>query len=38
MLIKNMLEDVGDESINQSNPIPIPNVRCLASLFIFQHL
>jgi S-phase kinase-associated protein 1 len=27
MLIKNMLEDVGDESINQSNPIPIPNVN-----------
>ncbi|GKU04772.1 s-phase kinase-associated protein 1 [Fusarium langsethiae] len=27
MLIKNMLEDVGDESITQSNPIPIPNVN-----------
>jgi hypothetical protein len=27
MLIKNMLEDVGDESIRQDNPIPIPNVR-----------
>jgi len=27
MLIKNMLEDVGDEAINQGNPIPIPNVN-----------
>lgn len=27
MLIKNMLEDVGDDSIRQDNPIPIPNVR-----------
>ncbi|KAI5465814.1 Skp1 family, dimerization domain-containing protein [Mariannaea sp. PMI_226] len=27
MLIKNMLEDVGDESIRQDNPIPIPNVN-----------
>ncbi|KAK1963062.1 hypothetical protein LY78DRAFT_660676 [Colletotrichum sublineola] len=27
MLIKNMLEDVGDDSISQENPIPIPNVR-----------
>lgn len=26
MLIKNMLEDVGDDSIRQDNPIPIPNV------------
>lgn len=26
MLIKNMLEDVGDDSIQQDNPIPIPNV------------
>jgi hypothetical protein len=26
MLIKNMLDDVGDESIRQDNPIPIPNV------------
>jgi S-phase kinase-associated protein 1 len=26
MLIKNMLEDVGDDSINADNPIPIPNV------------
>ncbi|KAF7552023.1 hypothetical protein G7046_g7542 [Stylonectria norvegica] len=27
MLIKNMLEDVGDGSINHDNPIPIPNVN-----------
>ncbi|KAG8665868.1 E3 ubiquitin ligase complex SCF subunit scon-3 [Fusarium poae] len=27
MLIKNMLEDVGDDSITQTNPIPIPNVN-----------
>ncbi|KAF4996094.1 s-phase kinase-associated 1 [Fusarium heterosporum] len=27
MLIKNMLEDIGDEMIAQSNPIPIPNVN-----------
>ena len=27
MLIKNMLDDVGDEAIRQDNPIPIPNVR-----------
>ncbi|CEI38979.1 hypothetical protein FVEN_g10062 [Fusarium venenatum] len=27
MLIKNMLEDVGDDSITQANPIPIPNVN-----------
>lgn len=27
MLIKNMLDDVGDEMIRQDNPIPIPNVR-----------
>lgn len=27
MLIKNMLEDVGDEAIRQDNPIPIPNVN-----------
>lgn len=26
MLIKNMLEDVGDDTIRQDNPIPIPNV------------
>lgn len=26
MLIKNMLEDVGDDNLNASNPIPIPNV------------
>lgn len=26
MLIKNMLEDVGDELMNVNNPIPIPNV------------
>jgi len=26
MLIKNLLEDTGDENISQSNPIPIPNV------------
>lgn len=29
MLIKNMLDDVGDEAIRQDNPIPIPNVRFL---------
>ncbi|KAF9877303.1 E3 ubiquitin ligase complex SCF subunit scon-3 [Colletotrichum karsti] len=27
MLLKNMLEDVGDEAISQTNPIPIPNVN-----------
>ncbi|KAM0204596.1 hypothetical protein ACHAPA_001961 [Fusarium lateritium] len=27
MLIKNMLEDIGDEMITQANPIPIPNVN-----------
>ncbi|PCD37863.1 hypothetical protein AU210_006358 [Fusarium oxysporum f. sp. radicis-cucumerinum] len=27
MLIKNMLEDIGDEGINAENPIPIPNVN-----------
>ncbi|OAQ99526.1 hypothetical protein LLEC1_02534 [Akanthomyces lecanii] len=27
MLIKNMLEDVGDDAISQTNPIPIPNVN-----------
>lgn len=27
MLIKNMLEDLGDESISKDNPIPIPNVN-----------
>ncbi|GAB0131931.1 E3 ubiquitin ligase complex SCF subunit scon-3 [Epichloe bromicola] len=27
MLIKNMLDDIGDDMINQSNPIPIPNVN-----------
>ncbi|CAM1505587.1 Fc.00g112240.m01.CDS01 [Cosmosporella sp. VM-42] len=27
MLIKNMLEDVGDENVRQDNPIPIPNVN-----------
>ncbi|KAF4452260.1 S-phase kinase-associated protein 1 [Fusarium austroafricanum] len=27
MLIKNMLEDIGDDGINQGNPIPIPNVN-----------
>ncbi|KAI9166893.1 E3 ubiquitin ligase complex SCF subunit scon-3 [Paramyrothecium foliicola] len=27
ILIKNMLEDVGDDSIRQDNPIPIPNVN-----------
>ncbi|OAA39497.1 SKP1 component [Beauveria brongniartii RCEF 3172] len=27
MLIKNMLEDVGDGNIRQDNPIPIPNVN-----------
>ncbi|OLN81573.1 E3 ubiquitin ligase complex SCF subunit scon-3 [Colletotrichum chlorophyti] len=27
MLIKNMLEDVGDDSISPENPIPIPNVN-----------
>jgi S-phase kinase-associated protein 1 len=27
ILIKNMLEDLGDSMINQENPIPIPNVN-----------
>ncbi|KHN95129.1 SCF complex subunit Skp1 [Metarhizium album ARSEF 1941] len=27
MLIKHMLEDIGHESINEDNPIPIPNVN-----------
>ncbi|KEY67152.1 hypothetical protein S40285_00219 [Stachybotrys chlorohalonatus IBT 40285] len=27
ILIKNMLDDLGDEMINQDNPIPIPNVN-----------
>jgi S-phase kinase-associated protein 1 len=27
ILIKNMLEDLGDAHINQDNPIPIPNVN-----------
>lgn len=27
MLIKNMLEDLGDASISKENPIPIPNVN-----------
>ncbi|KAG5982629.1 E3 ubiquitin ligase complex SCF subunit scon-3 [Claviceps digitariae] len=27
MLIKNMLDDIGDELISQTNPIPIPNVN-----------
>ncbi|KAF9769874.1 E3 ubiquitin ligase complex SCF subunit scon-3 [Fusarium sp. DS 682] len=27
MLIKNMLDDIGDEGINAENPIPIPNVN-----------
>ncbi|KAG6038094.1 E3 ubiquitin ligase complex SCF subunit scon-3 [Claviceps citrina] len=27
MLIKNMLDDLGDESISPTNPIPIPNVN-----------
>ncbi|KAG6036979.1 E3 ubiquitin ligase complex SCF subunit scon-3 [Claviceps sp. Clav32 group G5] len=27
MLIKNMLEDLGDEGISETNPIPIPNVN-----------
>ncbi|GAO13894.1 uncharacterized protein UV8b_03870 [Ustilaginoidea virens] len=27
MLIKNMLDDIGDDMINQGNPIPIPNVN-----------
>lgn len=31
MLIKNMLEDVGDDSIRQDNPIPIPNVSALTT-------
>jgi hypothetical protein len=38
MLIKNMLEDVGDDSITQTNPIPIPNVRYLTSLFVLDNL
>lgn len=32
MLIKNMLEDVGDDSIRQDNPIPIPNVSIILEL------
>ena len=31
MLIKNLLEDTGDDTISASNPIPIPNV-CLPPL------
>lgn len=31
MLIKNMLDDIGDEGISETNPIPIPNV-CTALL------
>jgi S-phase kinase-associated protein 1 len=27
MLIKNLIEDIGDEGINESNCVPIPNVR-----------
>ena len=27
MLIKNMLDDIGDENVRHDNPIPIPNVR-----------
>ncbi|KAH7162649.1 Skp1 family, dimerization domain-containing protein [Dactylonectria macrodidyma] len=27
MLLKNMLEDVGDEQMNAHNPVPIPNVN-----------
>ncbi|KAG6058470.1 E3 ubiquitin ligase complex SCF subunit scon-3 [Claviceps sp. LM77 group G4] len=27
MLIKNMLDDLGDEGISETNPIPIPNVN-----------
>jgi S-phase kinase-associated protein 1 len=27
MLIKNLLDDTGDDSISQTNPIPIPNVN-----------
>ncbi|KAG5997738.1 E3 ubiquitin ligase complex SCF subunit scon-3 [Claviceps spartinae] len=27
MLIKNMLDDIGDEGISETNPIPIPNVN-----------
>ncbi|KAH7329225.1 Skp1 family, dimerization domain-containing protein [Stachybotrys elegans] len=27
ILIKNMLEDLGDDAISSSNPIPIPNVN-----------
>ena len=27
MLIKNMLDDIGDSNISNENPIPIPNVN-----------
>ncbi|KAH6693981.1 S-phase kinase-associated protein 1A [Plectosphaerella plurivora] len=27
MLIKNLIEDIGDDGINEGNPIPIPNVN-----------
>lgn len=32
MLIKTMLDDLGDESISPTNAIPIPNVRVVAFL------
>ena len=35
VLIKNMLEDLGDDAITQTNPIPIPNVR---RIFPAEHL
>jgi S-phase kinase-associated protein 1 len=35
MLIKNLLEDTGDDAISQSNPIPIPNVSFLRSFCCF---
>lgn len=35
MLIKNMLDDLGDENVRQDNPIPIPNV-CIAPSLVFD--
>jgi len=32
VLIKNLIDDLGDGGINEENPIPIPNVR--ASLLL----
>lgn len=38
MLIKNMLEDIGDEGINAENPIPIPNVCNFFQYLTFSRL